>query len=68
MGFANARMTETTVLAETNRRHVQAVVGSFSTAIFRSLPDGEPDFWCTGILLRFGDILVLVTAAHCLDT
>jgi hypothetical protein len=52
--------------AQANRRVVQPIIEPFSLPVFGLLPDGEPDYHCTGFFLGLGESLVLITAGHCL--
>lgn len=53
-------------LAESRRSNVERVILPSVTRVHRLLPDGEPDFWCSGFLLRLGQELVLISAGHAL--
>ena len=54
-------------LIQRRRGFFQELLKQYSVAVYRELPDGEPDFSATGILLRVADRVVLVSAGHALE-
>lgn len=54
-------------IAESRRGHFQNVVAPLTAPVLRLLPDGEPDFWCSGFIISLGDEAILVSASHALE-